>query len=101
MKIAATYKNGMIFQHFGRTEQFKLYQAENGIVESAEVVDTEGTGHGALADFLRARGVEALICGGIGPGARMALAEPDAFCDHHEHEHDCHHGHGCGSHGCH
>ena len=133
MKIAATYENGMIFQHFGRTEQFKLYQAENGIVESAEVVDTEGTGHGALADFLRARGVEALICGGIGPGAQMALAEagiavypgvngsadeaakalaegrlacdPDALCDHHDHEHgenhDCHHGHGCRSHGCH
>lgn len=133
MRIAVPYNNGMIFQHFGRTEQFKLYRAENGIIKSAVVVDTEGVGHGALADFLRAWDVEALICGGIGLGAQTALTEagiavypgvdgsadeaakalaegrlaydPDALCDHHEHEHgeghECHHRHGCGEHGCH
>ena len=66
MKIAATYENGNIFPHFGKTEQFKVYETEGGKVLSSEVVPTNGTGHGALAGFLKERGVEALICGGIG-----------------------------------
>ena len=68
MKIAVTYDNGQIFQHFGHTEQFKLYEVEGGKVVSSEVVDTNGSGHGALADLLKAYGVETLICGGIGAG---------------------------------
>ena len=43
MKIAATYENGNIFQHFGKTAQFKLYEIENGKILSAEVVDTNGS----------------------------------------------------------
>lgn len=123
MKIAVTYENGQIFQHFGHTAQFKLYEVENGAVVSAQVVDTNGSGHGALAGFLAANGVNSLICGGIGGGAQMALAEAGiqlyagcsgdadqrvdellagtlqfaqaATCDHH-------HGadHACGDHGC-
>lgn len=123
MKIAVTYENGQIFQHFGHTAQFKLYDVENGAVVSAQVVDTNGSGHGALAGFLAANGVNSLICGGIGGGAQMALAEAGiqlyagcsgdadqrvdellagtlqfaqaATCDHH-------HGaeHTCGDHGC-
>ena len=75
MKIAVTYENGQVFQHFGHTAQFKLYDAENGAVVSSEVVDTNGSGHGALAGFLSRQGVDCLICGGIGGGAQMALAE--------------------------
>ena len=75
MKIGVTYENGQIFQHFGHTEQFKIYEVEDGKVVSTEVVDTNGSGHGALAGFLQAQGVEVLICGGIGMGAQMALAE--------------------------
>lgn len=75
MKIAVTYQNGMVFQHFGHTEAFKVYQVENQKVVDARVVDTEGSGHGALADFLHNLGVEVLICGGIGGGARMALLQ--------------------------
>ena len=75
MKIAVTYENGQVFQHFGHTEQFKLYEVEDGRVVSSQVVDTNGSGHGALAGFLREYGVEALICGGIGGGARNALAQ--------------------------
>lgn len=123
MKIAVTYENGQIFQHFGHTAQFKLYDVENGAVVSAQVVDTNGSGHGALAGFLADNGVNSLICGGIGGGAQMALAEAGiqlyagcsgdadqrvdellagtlqfaqaATCDHH-------HGaeHACGDHGC-
>lgn len=73
MKIAVTYENGMIFQHFGHTEQFKLYDVENGAVVRSAVIDTNGSGHGALAGFLTANNVDTLICGGIGGGARNAL----------------------------
>jgi len=124
MKIAVTYENGMIFQHFGHTEQFKLYQVEDGKIAGSEVVNTNGNGHGALAGFLKEHGVDVLICGGIGGGARNALAEagiqlypgaageadvqvesllagslsydPETVCNHH---HDHGEGHDCGSHG--
>ncbi len=75
MKIAITYENGQIFQHFGHTECFKVYDVADGRVQSAQVVGTNGTGHGALAGLLRLQGVDTLICGGIGGGAQMALAE--------------------------
>ena len=124
MRIAVTYENGNVFQHFGHTEQFKLYDVENGQIVCSQIVDTNGSGHGALAGFLKAAEVDALICGGIGMGAQMALAEagiklyggvqgsadeaakalaednlnydPEARCDHHDHKesHECGHG-GC------
>lgn len=75
MKIAVTYDNGEIFQHFGHTESFKIYDIEDGQVVCTQVLDTEGSGHGALAGFLQAEEVEVLICGGIGMGAQNALAE--------------------------
>ena len=75
MRVAVTYENGMIFQHFGRTEQFKLYDIEEGKVISEQVVGTNGAGHGALAGFLKSASVDVLICGGIGGGAQMAMRE--------------------------
>lgn len=127
MKIAVTYENGQIFQHFGHTEKFKVYDVQDGKIVSAEVVDTNGSGHGALAGVLKDLGVDTLICGGIGGGAQIALAEagiklyggvsgdadtavnelikgslnfnPDVKCNHHGEEHHHHEG-GCGSHGC-
>ena len=126
MKIAVTYENGEIFGHFGHTKQFKVYETENGKILSSKVVDTNGNGHGALAGMLSALDIDVLICGGIGGGAQMALAQagiklfggvqgdadkavedylndalqydPDAKCDHHDHEHG--EGHTCGEHGC-
>ena len=126
MRIAVTYENGEIFQHFGRTEHFKLYDIEDGTITNEQIVETGGSGHGALAGFLRAAQVDALICGGIGPGAQMALAEagitlyggvsgnadaaakafaegrlaydPDAHCDHHDHAGE---GHDCAHDGGH
>ena len=126
MKIAVTYENGQIFQHFGHTEHFKLYEVEDGKVIRSVVLDTNGSGHGALAGFLQIYGVDVLICGGIGGGAQMALAQagiklfggvsgsadeaveallsstlnynPDVKCNHHDHDHG--EGHTCGSHGC-
>ena len=131
MKIAVTYENGEIFQHFGHTEQFKVYEVENGTITNAEVIDTNGSGHGALAGFLVQHGVDTLICGGIGGGAQNALAQagirfyggcsgnaddavaallagslgynPNVRCNHHDHEGSGHTcgDHGCGSHSCH
>jgi len=74
MKIAVAYENGMVFQHFGHTEQFKIYDIADGAVVSAEVIGTDGSGHEALASFLKDRAVDVLICGGIGGGAQAALA---------------------------
>lgn len=125
MRIAVTYEDGEIFQHFGHTAQFKIYDVEDGRILSSQVVDTSGSGHGALAGVLSALRVDALICGGIGGGAQTALAaagirlyggvsgsadeaaealaagrlsfDPNVRCDHHDHHGE---GHSCGSHGC-
>ena len=75
MKLAITYQEGMIFQHFGHSEAFKIYDIANGQVTGSQVVPTNGSGHGALAGFLTSQGVDTLICGGIGGGAKAALAE--------------------------
>ena len=103
MKIAVTYENGQVFQHFGHCEQFKLYDAADGAVTSSQVVSAVGSGHGALAGFLQSHGVDALICGGIGAGARGTLSyDPDTQCAHHHEEgHQCRSG-SCGEdkHGC-
>lgn len=75
MKIAVTYDNGQIFQHFGHTETFKVYEVEGKEIRSSQIIGTNGTGHGALATLLRDLGARVLICGGIGAGAQNALAE--------------------------
>jgi Uncharacterized conserved protein len=126
MKIAVTYDNGQIFQHFGKTSQFKIYSADGTAVVNSEIVGTEGKGHGALAGFLKEKGVDTLICGGIGGGAQSALAgagirlyggvsgeadaavsallggtlswDPEIACSHHGEDHG--EGHTCGEHGC-
>ena len=130
MRIAVTFENGNIFQHFGHTEQFKLYDIENNNIIKSEVVNSDGFGHGALAEFLKQLGTDILICGGIGGGAQNALAEAgiklyagcqgsadeavtallsetlayeeDPECTHHheEHHHDCGSHHDCHHGGC-
>ena len=61
MRIAVTYKNGNVFQHFGHTEQFKLYDIEDGKIIKTELIDTNGSGHGALAGVLSAVKADVLI----------------------------------------
>ena len=75
MKIAATYANGEIFQHFGHTQQFKVYHVEDGEVTASEIIGSNGAGHGALAGLLSQGGIDVLICGGIGGGAINALGQ--------------------------
>ena len=126
MRVAVTYEDGEIFQHFGHTAQFKLYDVQDGKIVDERVVDTNGAGHGALAGFLKQVQADVLICGGIGMGAQNARAEagvklyggasgsadeavkaylagnldynPDVTCSHHDHGE----GHSCGEHegGC-
>lgn len=126
MRIAVTYENGNVFQHFGRTEQFKVYEVEENKVVSSEIMGSNGSGHSALAGLLANNDIDVLICGGIGGGAQNALAQagiklfggvsgsadaavneflngtlgfnPDVKCSHHGHEHG--ENHTCGSHGC-
>ena len=74
-KIAVTYEDGNVFQHFGHTEQFKVYEITDGKITDTQIADTQGSGHGALAGVLSAMDVDTLICGGIGAGAQAALAE--------------------------
>ena len=66
MKIAVTYENGQVFQHFGHTEQFKVYEIEDGKVVGSQVTGSEGSGHEALAVLLADKAIDVLICGGIG-----------------------------------
>lgn len=75
MKIAVTYNNGDVFQHFGRTETFKIYVVEDRKIVTSEIIGSEGAGHGALAGVLAENGVDILICGGLGDGAMNALTE--------------------------
>lgn len=123
MKIAVTYEAGQVYQHFGHTAAFKIYEIENNEIVTAQVLDTLGQGHSALAGFLQERQVDVLICGGIGGCARTALDavgiklyggvhgdaddavtdflagnlhfDPCASCSHHAE------GHVCGEHSCH
>ncbi len=125
MKIAVTYENDKVFQHFGHTESFKIYEVENDDIKSMKIISANGSGHGALAGFLKEQGVDVLICGGIGAGAQNALNDagikwfggvqgdcnqavisfllgklqynPDVKCSHHEGHGE---GHTCGDHGC-
>ncbi len=129
MKIAVTCQNEEVFQHFGHTPEFALFEIVEGRMNGMTIVPTGDSGHGALAQFLSARGVEVLLCGGIGAGALNALADAgikvvggvsghvieavgdylkgtlearsDFQCRHHDHEagHDCA-GHSCGHGSC-
>lgn len=130
MKVAVTYENGQVFQHFGRTEQFKVYQITDGKITDSRIIGTDGNGHGALAGYLKAQGVAVLICGGLGGGAKTALKQAgidvyagadgeadqavedflsgkleqnsDIECHHHDHqEAGGGDGHGCHNGGCH
>lgn len=126
MKIAVTYDNGQIFQHFGHCALFKLYETEDGKIVSSKIIDANGSGHSMLAGMLMMNGADAVICGGIGGGAQTALARfgikvyggvtgdadaavqalldgtlvysEAATCGHHDHAHG--EGHACGEHGC-
>ena len=126
MKIAVTCENNEVFQHFGHTPEFAVFEAEDGKIISEKILSAGESGHGALAELLYNEGIDVLICGGIGSGAINALARANIMvvggaegnvrtvaedfangrlkvranfrCNHHDHDHE--EGHSCGSHGC-
>lgn len=123
MRLAIPYDNGQVFQHFGRSEQFKIYEVADGAIEATHMLENNGEGHGALVTLLHQEQVDVLICGGIGAGAQNALKEagirfyggvqgeadkaaadfladrlaydPAVHCEHHGEGHGHVHGHGC------
>ena len=127
MKIAVPYAGGAVFPHFGHAAQFKLYTVENGMILDTAVVDTNGSGHGAVTAFLRQHGVDTVLCGGIGSGAQNALTGAnirfyggvtgnadqavlallagklvyDAAAQCSDHHGEAHHCGSCGGHSCH
>ena len=124
MKIAVTYADGNVFQHFGHTEALKIYDIEDNKIKNSQIISTDGSGHAAIADVLHEAGAQVLICGGIGGCAVSALenygielyagiqgAADDAVeaflggslaqvksanCSHHHGEHEHNSGHQCG-----
>ena len=124
LKIAVSYEDGQVFQHFGHFQQCKVYEVKWSSLQTSQLLDASGSGHGALAEFLKNHGVTVLLCGGIGGGAREALAsagitlypgvhgdadqqvqafisgtlqyDPDTQCHHHHDHREGHcHGHTC------
>ena len=75
MFLAIPYENGQIFQHFGRTPQWKRYTIRNGTITASEILSSEGFGHSALITLLQNWQIDAVICGGIGHGAREKLMQ--------------------------
>ena len=117
MIIAIPFAEDRVFQHFGKSEQFKLYDLKT---HTSQVLSTNGQGHSSLCAWLMEQHADIVLCGGIGSGAvqmlrqngirvypgnsgfcdvvllRYAaglLQEGDSTCSHH-HEGDC------GEHGC-
>lgn len=129
MRIAVTYENEFVFQHFGKTQQFKIYDVQDNQIVDTFILDSNGAGHGALADVLSRNCVDVLICGGIGGGAVHALESAniklcagcsgpcdevvkrfineeihlnsESNCNHHHHEHEEGHECHCHEHGHH
>ena len=75
MKIAIPYENGEVCQHFGRAPQFKIYEVQPDGIKEQVIVDAQGSGHEALSQFLASESVEVVLCGGIGQGALVSLAQ--------------------------
>lgn len=124
MRIAVTTENGQVFGHFGKCKSFTLFEVEDGKIVNKSMIDPMGAGHGALAGVLGDHQVNVLICGGLGQGARDALAargikvesgvtgsvdlavqdylagrlisNPNFVCNHHHHDHA--EGHDCHCH---
>ena len=128
MKIAVTGADHQVFQHFGHTPGFAVFEVKDNVICSEKELSSGSSGHGALAMVLAMEQIEVLICGGIGGGAINALRDvgikvvggaagdvrevaeayvngtlqvkADFHCNHHHHEggHSCGSGHTCGNH---
>ncbi|MGB9803468.1 NifB/NifX family molybdenum-iron cluster-binding protein [Desulfofundulus sp.] len=123
MKIALPNDRGQVNQHFGRSEEFVIFEMDGQEIKNRETVSTVTLQHNheGLAELFKNKGVDVLILGGVGPRAIQALqayglqvitgasgnveevakaytrgelVSRGAICDHHGHGDHCHHGPG-------
>ena len=76
MKIAVSYKDGEIYEHFGHAEQFAIYEFNGMDVENStkRLIDVTALhGHEAMAQRMKDEGVDAVLCGNMGAAAKALL----------------------------
>ena len=76
MKVAVSYKDGEIFEHFGHAECFAIYDFDlddmnNSTKRLIDVSDRHG--HQAMADLMKAEDVAAVLSGNMGGEAKALL----------------------------
>lgn len=69
MRFAVSIDGGFVSAHFGRCPSFTIIDIENSTVIKTEVLDNPGHHPGYLPEFLHQKGVNCIICGGIGERA--------------------------------
>lgn len=74
MKIAVASMQDEVSQHFGHCEKFKIFEIENNAVVSVgEIINPATHSHGQIPAMLMQHGVNVVIAGGIGTGAKQLL----------------------------
>ena len=76
IRIAVSYKDGEIFEHFGHSEFFAIYEFDEHDLERStkRLVDTSAMhGHKDMADLMKREKIDAVICGQMGDEARSLL----------------------------
>ncbi|WP_334308253.1 NifB/NifX family molybdenum-iron cluster-binding protein [Anaerocolumna sp.] len=114
----ATDENHNVFQHFGKTQAFTIYELEGKDLKSKNTLSSNGAGHSELVTLLSENNIDVVICGGVGlhameglmeagmlviPGAQGDVdvvtasyldgslqASEGPTCDHHDHENENH-----------
>lgn len=74
MRVAMPMEDGYVSEHFGRARYFVIADIENGEVKSKEIVENPVYGAhrpGAVPSFLLKKGVQCIVCGGMGPSAEQ------------------------------
>ncbi len=76
MRIAVSYQDGQIGEHFGHAAMFAIYDYEDADVNRCTKVLVETGdlhGHQAMAERMKSERVDAVISGSMGGEARAAL----------------------------
>jgi predicted Fe-Mo cluster-binding NifX family protein len=66
MRIAISTEGDYVSAHFGRCPSFTIVDIEQGKTANKEVVDNPGHQPGAIPQFLHQKGVQCIVCGGMG-----------------------------------
>ena len=66
MRIAISTDGDYVSAHFGRCPSFTVVDIENNEIVQQEVVDNPGHQPGFIPQFLQSKGVNCIVCGGMG-----------------------------------